>query len=159
MPSYLTLPAYRSRTTIPSELVDSCAERGKDPQLWLDDHSSWIRGRLAKRYAVDFSDPGPVPGIILLWLKRLVDIEVWQAIGTNPEGRLDGSYEAEAQKVKDEVREAADAKDGLFELPLRNTDPLGASAVSKGAPLAYSEASPYAWTTLQADAARRGGGA
>jgi hypothetical protein len=156
MPSYMTLAEYKTRTTIPASLVDSCTERGKDPAFWLAMHSSTIRARLVKRYAVDFGDPGPVPDQIIEWLIVLMDIEVWKTVGGNPEGRIDGWYDTDAKRVRDELKEAVDSKDGLFELPLRSTDPLGSSAVNVGGPLGYSEASPYAWTDRQVEAVRNG---
>jgi len=159
MESYLTAVQYRTRTTIPIRLVDECMAggvRGKDVQLWLDDASSYIKARLVKRYAVDFSDPGPTPKAIYRWLVMLVDCEVWKCVGGPPEGREDGWYDADRKRVTDELKEAADSKDGLFELPLRSTDPLGSSAVNVGGPLGYSEASPYAWTDRQVEAVRNG---
>lgn len=154
MPAYMTLTEYKSRTTIPKSLVESCTARGKDPAFWLAMHSSTIRARLVKRYAVDFSDPGPAPDQIIAWLIVLMDIDVWKCVGGNPEGRIDGWYDADATRVREELKEAADSKDGLFELPLRNTDSLGNSAVNVGGPMGYSEASPYTWTSKQREAAR-----
>jgi len=50
-----------------------------------------------------------------------------------------------------ELKEAADSKDGLFDLPLRAD--TTATGVSKGGPRGYSEASPY--TNLDRQRARR----
>lgn len=138
MPTYLTLAAYRSITTIPSSLVDDCAAKGKDVGRWLELGSADIRARLVKRYAVDFSDPGPVPDKIIKWLVLLVDIDVWKCVGGAPEGREDAWADKDRDRVEAELKEAADAETGLFELPPRNTDPLGASAVNKGGPVVQS---------------------
>jgi hypothetical protein len=60
------------------------------------------------------------------------------------------------QKAKDDalawLKEAADAKDGLIDLPLRAD--TTASGISRGGPLAYTETSPYAWTDVQAETGR-----
>lgn len=137
MPSYLTLAAYKSITTINGSIVDVCAAKGKDVQRWLDLESGHIRARLVKRYAVDFDDPGPVPDQIIKWLILLVDIPVWKCAGGNPEGREDGWAKADQEQVEAELKEAADSEEGLFELPLRNTDALGKTAINKGAPIVH----------------------
>jgi hypothetical protein len=151
MPSYLTFAEYKLGTTIKGGLVDLCTQ--SKVEEWLDRHSSKIRNRLTKRYAVDFKDPGPVPGQIKEWLTILVDINVLKFTGGTPEGREDDWAKSDADKVEAELKEAVEAQDGLFELPLRNTDALGASAVSRGGPLMYTETNPYRWTDIQYDAA------
>lgn len=124
--------------------------RGKDLNLWLRRYSSEIRARLVHRYAVDFSDPGPVPEVIRGWLVTLVDREVWKATGTNPEGRVDGWYDEDKKHVDEQLKEAASAQEGLFGLPLKSTSPDGTTAITNAC-LGYSEQSPYTWTDLQAD--------
>jgi hypothetical protein len=153
MPTYLALAAYKSITTIPGSLVDACAAKGKDVGRWLEIKSAHIRARLVKRYAVDFTDPGPVPEQIIAWLVALVDIEVWKCVGGNPEGREDGWYDKDRERVEAELKEAADAEGGLFELPLRSTDPVGDSAVNKGGP--FVEDYLTAWDAWDAIGWRR----
>lgn len=143
MPSYLTIAAYRSKTTVDESLIDLCLTKGKDVQWWLDGASEEINARLAKRYAVDFNAPGPVPLVILRWLIRLVNIDVWECAGGLPEGREDGWADAARKQVYDDLEKAADAENGLYELPLRNTDALGSSAVNKGAPFVHEDATAY----------------
>jgi hypothetical protein len=145
MPSYLTIAAYKTITTIDASVVDLCAAKGKDVGRWLELKSGHIRARLVKRYAVDFNDPGPPPDKIIEWLVLLVDILVWACAGGLPEGREDG-WAKEAEKTTlDEIKEAADSETGLFELPLRDTDPLGTSAINKGPPfvVAYNTGFDY----------------
>jgi len=144
MPSYLTLATYRARTTIDGSLVDLCVAKGKDVDWWLEAASAEINMRLVKRYAVDFDNPGPVPDAIVKWLIRLVNIDVWECAGGLPEGREDGWADAARKQVYDELEKAADAEKGLFELPLRNTDPLGQSAINKGGPFVHEDATAYA---------------
>jgi len=156
MPSYLTLAEYKGRTTIPNAIVDSCAARGKDVAWFLANHSSWLRARLVKRYAVDFTD-GPAPEVLLGWLIGLVDLDVWMCTGGNPQGRVDEWYGDANKRIRDEVIEAANAETGLFELPLRASDGLGSSAVNQGGPSAEAYTTIHGWFDQQA-ALRNAGG-
>ena len=149
MPTYLALASYRSKTTIDGSLVDLCVAKGKDVAWWLESASAQINTRLAKRYAVDFASPGPVPDQIIFWLIRLVNIDVWECAGGLPEGREDGWADAARKQVYEEIKEAADAENGLYELPLRNTDTLGNSAVNKGAPFVHEDMTVHhAWARI-----------
>ncbi len=143
MPSYLALVSYRSKTTIDGSLVDLCVNKGKDVTWWLEAASAEINMRLVKRYAVDFSSPGPVPDAIVKWLIRLVNVDVWECAGGLPEGRIDGWADESRKQVYAECEKAADAENGLFEVPLKNTDPLGNSAINKGAPIVRSYLTPH----------------
>lgn len=156
MPSPLLLAAYRSTTTIPGSQVDRCAAQGKNVQTWLDIHWSHIKARLVKRYAVanDFQD-GDVPEKIIEWLVVLTDIDVWKCVGGVPEGREDGWADKDRDRVNEELREAANADAGLFELPLRASDPLGASAVNKGGPIVVSYATGFDYFDALREATRR----
>ena len=157
MPSYLTLAQYRSITTLDGSVVDLCTAKGKDAQRWLDMASAHIRSRLVKRYAVDFVTPGPTPDKIIEWLVLLVDIPVCKCAGVTPEGRVDDWTREDEKRVNDELKEAADAENGMFELPLRNTDPTGNSAINKGGPLVASNNTIYGYFDDQASARDEGG--
>lgn len=150
MPTYLALATYKQRTTIDASVVQLCENKGKDVNWWLESGSAEIKTRLAKRYAVDFADPGPVPDQIIKWLIRLVNIDVWECAGGLPEGREDGWADAARQQVYTELEKAADAENGLFELPLRNTDKLGTSAINKGGPMVAFNNTIYGYFDDQA---------
>lgn len=154
MPSYLTFAQYKLGTTIKGGLVDLCGQAKVEE--WLDRQSNKICNRLVKRYAVNFTDPGPVAGQIKDWLTILVDINVLKFTGGVPDGREDEWASNDLKTVNDELKEAADSEKGLFELPLRNTD-ISGSAVNVCAPLGYSEQSPYTWTDRQRDHIANGG--
>lgn len=143
MPTYLALATYKQRTTIDASVVQLCENKGKDVSWWLESASAQINTRLTKRYAVDFTSPGPVPDQIIFWLIRLVNIDVWECAGGLPEGREDGWADAARKQVYEELKEAADAENGLYELPLRNTDTLGSSAVNKGASFVHEDATVH----------------
>ena len=139
MPTYLALATYKQRTTIDASVVQLCENKGKDVSWWLESASAQINTRLAKRYAVDFASPGPVPDQIIFWLIRLVNIDVWECAGGLPEGREDGWADAARKQVYEELKEAADAENGMYELPLRSTDTLGNSAINKGGPFVHED--------------------
>ncbi len=145
MPSYLALATYRSRTTLDGSMVDLCVTKGKDVAWWLECASAQIKTRLAKRYAVDFSDPGPVPDQIIFWLIRLVNIDVMECTGAIPEGRVDNWADEARKQVYEELKTAADSENGLFDLPLKNTDTLGSSAINKGGPMVFASNTITGW--------------
>ncbi len=135
MPSYLTFAEYSVRSRIRASLITQAGSA--KVEVWLAERSSKIRARLVKRYAVDFTDPGATTDVLLGWLGALVDLDVQEYVGGTPEGREDAWIVKRADAAEAEIKEAADSETGLFELPLRNTDPLGASAINKGAPIVH----------------------
>lgn len=141
MPSYLTFAEYKAR----SRLRDSTIDRAGSAkvEVWLREYSSDINSRLTKRYAVDFADPGPKPEILLGWLTAFVDRDVQEFCGGPPEGREDEWIVKRADRAEEKLKEAADSEQGLRELPLRDTDPLGSSAINKGAPMVVSYHTVY----------------
>jgi len=92
--------------------------------------------------------PYPVPRICFVWLTRMVTPEMYWKRGVNPQ---DPAI-AEAEKLRDlayeQIKEAADSKDGLYDLPIADNETT--SAIAQGGPLGYSETSPYVWTDLEA---------
>jgi hypothetical protein len=112
--------------------------------------SDWIDARLRKQYAVPFERP--VPPVVLGWVTAMVTLQAYGKCGWNPGSKSDEeSIIGAAKDAREEVKEAADSKDGLFDLPLRAG---GDSAVTKGGPLGYSETSPYVWATHQSRTGR-----
>lgn len=109
-----------------------------------------------------YSAATPVPEIVLGWLTTLVTFDLYARRGINPSDPTFAQLQTDVERVTLEVKEAADSKDGLFDLPV--SEDLD-SAVTTGGPLGFSDASPYAWQDRQArhgraqDAhGRRGGG-
>ncbi len=149
--AYLTVSEFRARTIMPSEDVDMLeAVRQGYLSAQLADWSDEIDARLRKRYAVPFTVPAP--RTVVRWLVKLATRDAYDARGNNPSAVSDAEaiYKA-AERAEADLKEAADSKDGLFDLPLRAD--LTASGVTKGGPLFYSETSPYVWMTNQRDAA------
>jgi len=153
--SYLDLDGFKSRSIIPSADIDQLEslETGW-LQFKLDERSSWLDSQLAKRYAVPFGDLGNprtnVPPMILAWLTALVTLDAYDKRGWNPSVAQADRVIARAEKSESEIALAANSVSGLYELPLRADS--DESAVTRGSPLAYSEASPYRWMSVQRDA-------
>jgi hypothetical protein len=108
--------------------------------------------RLFKRYAVPFED-GKVPESIKWHVAHVVLAALWQKRGYNPGSAQDEIIQTNKNDAFAWLKEAADSKDGLVELPKR-ADAPGLEGVSRGGPRAYSEQSPYAWTDAQAEIGR-----
>ncbi|MDB4996652.1 MAG: uncharacterized protein JWM74_4084 [Myxococcaceae bacterium] len=102
-------------------------------------------GRLMKRYDVPFV--APFPEALKLNVAYVVVAQLWKKRGFNPGSVQDDLIEKDRLEALAWLKEAADSKDGLVELPLRADKT--ATAVSAGGPMGYSETSPYSWTDIQ----------
>jgi hypothetical protein len=160
--SYLDRDEFATYTVAPSELV---AGDFIDPSgTWDAPHaakrtawrafldaqlvaaSSFINSQLGKRYAVAFDTPAPA--VLKLWLATLVTPWVYWKRGVDPSDAQMVALEAEATKAREDIAKAADAVEGLFDLPLRQDTTT--TGIAKGAPLAYTEWSPYTHLDIQA---------
>lgn len=151
--AYLPESEFKSRTLMPAGDVDAVTALdaeylGKRLEL----RSRWIDSRLAKRYAAPFDESDP-PTVVVMWLVDLVTLDMFLRRGFNPESAQDALIKDMADQALADIKEAADSKDGLFELPLKQSAPAECG-VSKGGPLGQSQASPWTWTDVQVDAAR-----
>lgn len=149
--AYQDKDAFANRTTMPVEFIDEIETASTgwvDTQLGLIEAK--INARLRKRYAVPFASP--VPDVVLDWQTAIVTHRCYLRRGVDPTDAQMVDVKAEADAAWAEVKEAADAQNGLFDLPLRQdtTD----DGITKGAPLVYSESSPYVGFDVQADAGR-----
>jgi hypothetical protein len=151
MAGYFTdINAFKLRSNMPPEFVDALEATqagwfaGKNESV-----SRWIDARLSKRYATPFT--APIPETVLVWATHLMTWEAWQRRGYDPADLSMQQAIEDAKTARDEVKEAADCADGLFELPLRAD--TTAPGIVKGGPFGYTEASPYVWTTKQRCAA------
>lgn len=144
--AYLTFAEFRDETSMPADHVDELMLVSPN---WLprqlEKVSGWLDSRLRKRYAAPFGTPAPEA--VKDWLTRIVTHLCYLRRGFNPTDLQAADIVEEAKTAKAEVQEAADAVNGLFDLPLRAD--TTASGITKPAPLAYTEASPYVWTTRQ----------
>lgn len=89
----------------------------------------------------------PVPEIVLGWLTTLVTSDTMRKRGVNPQDPGIDMLRESVNQVESELKEAADSKEGLWDLPSTEDSD---SAVTTGGPLGYSDASPYGWQMRQA---------
>lgn len=153
--SYLDIDELAERTIAPTSLVmgEHLDPTARAPWVTfvgscLKIETSKINARLRKRYETPFATP--YPEIVRGWLVALVTPLLYRRRGVDSSDEQIVAVDAAAKAALDEMKEAADAVDGLFDLPLKQDDT--SSAISKGGPLGYSEASPYTWTDVQREA-------
>ena len=150
----LNVEQFKARTIMPPADVDYLET--KFPgflQTEIDELTSYMESRLHKRYATPFSRVSP-PYTAVRWLVSLVTERAYDKRGRNPTSEQDArAIDGPADRARDELKEAADSVDGLFDLPLREDLP-GSSGLTQGGTLAYSEASPYDSLDRQREAVR-----
>lgn len=155
MAGYCSITELKMLGTMPSADVDALESAYPGlVQATIDAVSGQFDARLAKRYAAPFA--APYPQALVFNVVRIVAFRLWMKRGFNPNGVMDAALAKDAEQAEAWLKEAANSKDGLVELPTRQSE-LGTSAVSAGGPLGYSEQSPYTWTTLQREGAYNGG--
>lgn len=93
----------------------------------------------------------PVPEVILAWLTTMVTVDLWMKRGTNPQDPGIAMQVDEKTRALARLKEAADGKDGLLDIPI--SEDLD-SAVTTGSVESYSEASPYTWMDREERCAR-----
>jgi hypothetical protein len=93
-------------------------------------------------YGIDnqYAAAEPVPAIVLRWLVAGVAYATWNRRGRNPQDAFVTDLKERYATTLDELKEAADSKDGLFDLPA--SEDLN-SAITTAGPLSYTETSPY----------------
>jgi hypothetical protein len=151
MAAYLTKTELASLSVMPASYVTELEtlELG-----WVDaqlaNWSAWLDSRLRKRYAAPFALPAPIA--VTNWLQRIVTHRCYLKRGIDPTDAQAAAIREDAEAAMREVAEAAASDTGLFDLPA-STANAAASAITKTAPLGYSETSPYTWTAVQRDLA------
>jgi hypothetical protein len=150
MTAYATYDEFRDLTIMPQHDVDGLETRAPGfIERQLEYWSRWVDSRLRKRYAVPFQPPHPVA--VTGWVVRLTTYRAYLRYGIDATDAQTEEISRDADRVKDEIAEAADSATGLFDLPLAEGS---GSGISKGGPFVYSEASPYVWTDVQAETGR-----
>jgi hypothetical protein len=105
-------------------------------------------------YSTDnlYSAATPVPEIFLGWLTDCVSVDVLRKHGVNTQDPqitqvFDRYKEVIGLDPPGEVYQAANSKEGLFDLPDNDHD--NATDISSGGPLWYTETSPYVAADIQ----------
>jgi hypothetical protein len=150
--AYLTISEFKLRSVMPGEMIDEIEARQPG---WVDAQletwSRWMDSRLAKRYAVPFLDP--IPETVKVWLAQVVTPRAFLRRGVVPTDEQQAMIFAELKSAEEQIKEAADSNEGLFDLPIKELAPW-ASGISKGGPFGYAEHSPYVQTDIQVQLAR-----
>ena len=88
----------------------------------------------------------PVLEFVLGWITTLVTDDCYRARGRDTQDPTMVDLRADVERTLADIKEAADSKDGLFDLPV--SEDLD-SAVTTGGPLGYSETSPYVASVIE----------
>jgi phage gp36-like protein len=149
--SYVTIERFKLLTVLTAQTVDEWVRKHtiESFDATVESESAYVDSRLAKRYAIPFKFP--YSDVVVRWTCDLVSERMLDRRGANPQDNdLRERITARAEKVREELKEAADSKDGLFDLPVR--DDTSTSGIVTSDTLAVSEASPYSWVDTQREA-------
>jgi len=147
MSQYCTIAQLKMLGSMPAEDIDALETLYPGVVAAnLVSVSGQMDARLSKRYAAPFVDP--FPQALVSICARLTAYRLWMKRGFNPNGAMDQAIQQDAKDADEWLKEAANSKDGLIDLPVRQ-DSTASSAVSVGGPLGYSETSPYVWMDRQ----------
>ena len=151
MSNYLTVARFKLLTVMADEDVDALEARFPGFLMARSEViSGTIDARLRKRYAAPFESP--YPNAVELWVARILTPAAYLKRGVDTTDRQFTEVYEDSKAAWVEIKEAANAVEGLYDLPLRQD--TTATGISKGGPLGYSEASPYTWTDEQWEAAQ-----
>lgn len=144
MSSYITTTEFRAISIAPTRIIDAveAASAGflaAQIELASDD----IDARLRKRYAAPFAS---APRKVRRWVAAIVTRELLLKHGIDPTDSQWGAYDAAATRALEELKEAADSVEGLFDLPLATSS---ATAIVAPRPITYTESSPYVHQDVQ----------
>jgi hypothetical protein len=149
--AYLDVDGFKLLSTMPAtDIVELEAAASGWLDKRLEFRSREIDARLGKRYGTPFVAPYPIA--VQGWLAAIVTRDAFLRRGVDPTDQQFAEIKAAADQAYADLKEAADGDGGLWELPLRND--TSANGVTRGGPRAYSEQSPYVWTTQQGTTAR-----
>lgn len=135
--AYLDITGYTNLSVLPASYIAAVSPDKLTAQL--DYWSAIIDARLTKRYTTPFATP--VSHVVRGWLARLMDPVIHRIAGVDATDAQYSDTVESAREAMAEIKEAADAKDGLYDLPLRSD--TTATGITRVPTLAYSELSPY----------------
>lgn len=113
--------------------------------------SRMFDARLSKRYLTPFD---PIPEALKYHVTQVVVYELFKKRGFNPGSTQDQTILDARTESLAWLKEAADSKDGLVDLPIRETPTPDVSAIIQAGPISSSDDSPYSWIDVQAERMR-----
>jgi phage gp36-like protein len=144
--AYVDIAYFRVMGSIPDAELDDFVDKHPGRfEAMSEAVSRLIDSYLFKRYATPFKDP--VPEAVKFHAAQILSYQIRIFIGFDPSSQQDG----EIVKARDEAIEwlskAANARDGLVELPLREPEPgkQDEDGVSRRRARAFSFRSPIDW--------------
>jgi len=152
MSMYANLLDVKDLGIMPAEDIDELERREPGITERISTKiSALFDAKLIKRYAAPFEQP--YPDVLVYHVAQAVAYRLYLRRGYNPSSEQDAEIKEANDRAWEWLDEAANSEEGLVELPRRQETP-GASAVNKGGPFGYSEASPYTWMDRQREAVR-----
>jgi hypothetical protein len=145
--SYLDVQRYRTLSELPKGRIDAYEARNEGVIVAkLEQNSRKVEDRLRHKYTIPFPERNIT---IQGWIVALTDPWLLGQIGYDAQENdpLPGRIEKLEEKAEAELTAATDPASNQWNLP--RTDGKDPTAISKGAPNAYSENSPYTWIRRQ----------
>ena len=133
---------------------DRCAElEAKRPghlMALAEALSAGVDARLRKNFVTPFTKPYPLK--VKMWVADLLTPRAYLSLGVKPSDDEQVSIIEAGKLANAEIKEAADAKENLFQLPnfQGSSDSIGEEPPT----LAYSEQSPFTSKHVQFDAVK-----
>lgn len=148
MAGYLDVVGFTARTVMPSKEVEALEKAAPGWLLQQSESLSRVEidARLRKRYAAPF-DVATCPEAVKVWLTRLLTFNAYLRLGVDPNDQQWSIIHEQATDTQLQIKEAANSVDGLYDLPLRDSEKT--TGIVKGAPRGYSEPGPYQWLDAQ----------
>ena len=109
--------------------------------------SGWVDSRIGKRYVRPVPNPPDIMRKLTAWL---VEPEAFMALGIRPSDEQWILVQKHFEFTHEQLKEIAEAKDGLYDLPLSAND--SSSGIVEPQTLSSSEQSPFTWRHKQYDA-------
>lgn len=146
MVAYIDLAFFKTHTTMGYADLDAfeAAWPGRLVALFAA-WSRYVDGKLRKVYIVPLEAPQPFE--VKIAVVRYVTAEAFKIYGYRPGGSEKEVSDADVATSAAELVELCSAT-GRTELPLKDEAPE-TEGVAKGAPLGYTETSPYTWIGIQ----------
>jgi hypothetical protein len=132
----LDIKGLKALVIMPEEDVDDLVARYPAfVAAQLEVLTGEIYSRLRKRYKTPFVEPVPI--VAKGWLADMITPVLYARRGIDPSDDQMQQLRDAAARAREQIKEAADSENGLYDLPL--LDSADGTAITKADPLGYSE--------------------